>query len=239
MKRDRVSGIFCAGVFLSALFIFALGQSYAEEGETVLKGAITDVDGQAVQGARVFVYDSPEVKRTADFISAPSDKDGLYRIVLPPGKYWAVARLKQGGDYGPLGPGDKHSGEALEFDLMSAREEEVNFTVADLREAIKSGAKKTEDLLKIKGRIIDESGSPVKGAYATANRAGKISGFPDYLSAWTDSEGGFTLYVPRGTYFIGSATAVPPGGSYMVSGEMTFEDNRSGLEITRKSSTKK
>ncbi len=198
---------------------------------SVFKGKVSDVDGRAVEGARIFVYGAPEVRRSADFISAPTDKDGLFRMVLPPGKFWSIARLKKGEDYGPLMPGDKHSGEPVEIELASGSEVSMDFTVADLKEAQKKRTREREGAAKISGKIVDENGAPVRGAYAFANRSETVSGIPDYLSAWVDDEGRFALYLPRGKYCLGGAIMFPPGQSYVLQGEMTFDGDKSGVTI--------
>ncbi len=201
------------------------------EGTAVFTGRVSDVDGRAVEGARVFVYGTPEVRRSADFISAPTDKDGRFRMVLPPGRFWSIARWKKGEDYGPLMPGDKHSGEPVEVEISSGREVAMDFTVADLKEAQKKKAREREGAVKISGTIVDENGAPVKGAYAFANRSETVSGIPEYLSAWVDDEGRYTLYLPRGKYYLGGAIAFPPGRSYALRGEMALDGDKSGVTI--------
>jgi hypothetical protein len=206
----------------------------AEE-KPVLEGRVLDMEGRAVEGAMVFVYDSPSVKGPADFISARTEKDGLFRMVLPPGRYWLVARLKKTEGYGPLMPGDKHSGEPVEVELPPGGEVERDFVVGDLRDAIKIKEKTREGPVKISGRIIDEKGSPVREAYVLANRNEKVTGIPDYVSAWVDHEGRYTLYIPRGRYYMGSAVTFPPGQDHFMNGEMTFDVDKSDVDIVRES----
>jgi hypothetical protein len=203
---------------------FALEQS-------VLRGKVSGAEGKAVEGARVFVYRSDDVRKPADFISDVTDKDGLFRMVLPPGKYWSIARLKKTEGYGPLMPGDKHSGEPREIELALGREVEMDFIITDLTEAIRIKTKERVGPVKISGRVIDGKGSPVPGAYAFANRNEKVSGIPDYLSAWVDSEGRYALYVPRGRYYLGGAVAFPPGQDYFMNGEIIVEDDKTDADI--------
>lgn len=232
-----VSRSFCAlFLLIAAWYGSAIDYSTAlAEEKSILKGRVSYVEGQAVEGAMVFVYDSPDVRRQADFISARTDKDGLFRMVLPSGRYWLIARLKKTEGFGPLMPGDKHSGEPGEIELASDSEVDMDFIVADLKEAIKIKTKAREGPVKISGRIIDENGSPVRRAYAFANRNEKISGIPDYLSAWVDNEGRYTLYIPRGRYYIGGAVTFPPGQNYFMNGEMTIDVDKPDVDIVRKS----
>ncbi len=222
----------CGSLFLCA--VFSVGASAGQE-TSLLKGKVADISGKAVEGARVFIYDSLDVRRPAEFISSPADKEGLFRLVLPAGKYWAVARLKKTEGYGPLMPGDKHSGEPVEIELVSGGEVNKDFTVADLRETMRIKTRAKEGLVKISGRIIDGDGSPLKSAYAFANTGEQISGIPDYVSAWVDEEGRYTLFVPRGKYHVGCAFEFPPGQDHLAYGEMTVDADRPGVDIVRKS----
>jgi hypothetical protein len=218
---------------LAALSGFAAEYSIADEGKSVIKGKVTDVEGRAIEGSMLFVYNSANVKRPADFISARTDKEGRYRMVVPAGRYWLVARSKNTEDYGPLNLKDRHSGDPREAELVSDTEVEIDFVVADLMEAIKIKRGERERPVKITGRIIDEKGSAISGAYAIANRIKEVQGVPDYLSAWVDSEGRFTMYVPRGRYFIGSAVSFPPARDYSVDREADIDADTS-LDITGK-----
>ncbi len=199
-----------------------------------LNGTITDVEGSPVQGAMLYVYNNTDVRRTADFISSPADQQGRFSIHVPAGKYWVVARVKKGEDYGPLMPGDKHSGDPVEIDLISAGTEELDFVVADLKDAIRMKKEAMDRPFKITGRIIDKHGEPLTNAYAIANRSSEVGRIPDYISAWTDERGRFTLYIPDGTYFLGGAMEFPPGRNYFISQEITANADKSGVEILKK-----
>jgi protocatechuate 3,4-dioxygenase beta subunit len=154
--------------------ITAEQRTASAEEASVLKGRVSDADGRAVEGAKIFVYDSPDVRRPANFISAGTDKGGMFRMTVSPGRYWVVARLKKTEDYGPLLPGDKHSGEPVEGEIASRSEITMDFIVADLKEAIKIKTKSRERHVKISGRIIDEKGFPVVNFYALASRNEKV-----------------------------------------------------------------
>jgi hypothetical protein len=205
----------------------------AGEGTAALAGKVIDVDGRPVEGARVFLYRSPEVRRSADFISAPTGRDGLYRLNARPGSFWAIARLKKVDEYGPLMPGDKHSGDPVEIELATGREGSADFTVADLKDARKRKAMDHRSSVKISGRIMDEQGAPMKQAYAFAHRNGTVSGIPDYLSAWADEEGRFTLHVPPGRYYLGAAFTMPPDQSAFIQGVLTVETDLLDVKIIR------
>jgi hypothetical protein len=107
--------------------------------------------------------------------------------------------------------------------------------VADLKEAMGMREKSREGAIRISGRIIDEKGRPLTGIYATARINKEHSGMPDFLSAWADEQGRYTLYVPKGKYYLGSALAFSPDESYVESGEITVEADRDGVDVVRKS----
>jgi hypothetical protein len=106
-------------------------------------------------------------------------------------------------------PGDKHSGEPHEVD-MTASGVDADFVVADIRElGRKKRANATETLL-LKGRVIDNRGTPVAQAFVFANRSKEIGELPDYLSAWTGDDGRYELYLPPGAlYFAGASHEFP------------------------------
>jgi hypothetical protein len=232
MKRHPAGSLCVVILLLSALFGSTVDHScaYAEE-KSVLKGQVMDAECNGVEGAMVFVYDSPQVRRPGDFISGHTDKDGMYRMVMPPGTYWAVARLKKSGDYGPLMPGDRHSGDPVEIEMEPGGETVMDFTVTDLQEAIEIRKEERERPVRISGRIIDQNGSPVRTAFAIASRTRNATGIPDYLSPWVDKEGRYILYVPAGTYFIGGALSFPPDQNYFMDKEMEFDEDRTDIDI--------
>jgi hypothetical protein len=223
-------------LLLNIIFLFSilpvsnLFPATAEE-KSIFNGRVMDIEEKPVEGAEIFIYDSPDVKRPADFISARTDKEGRFQMVLPIGKYWAVARLRSGEKYGPLMPGDKHSGEPVEIELAPDKEIKKDFIVADIREAVRTKQKIRKDYIKIKGRILDKNGFPVKMVYAIADKNRVITEIPDYISAWTDNDGNYTLYLPRGKYYIGYATVFPPGQKYTLNKEVVFETDKSEVDI--------
>ncbi len=198
---------------VASLFLFTA--VFADQ-KPVLQGKIHDAEGNALRGASVFIYDSPDTKRPVDLVSAQTGDDGRFRMVVPPGRYWAVARLKAEGRFGlgPLMPGDKFSGEPQEIEIAHGEERTIDFTLLDIMEYARQKQKIRADCIKIKGRLVDEHGRPVPMAYAVANRDERHPDVPDYLSAWTDEDGQYTLYLPRGNYYVGYATAFPPGKRY-------------------------
>jgi hypothetical protein len=216
----------------AAVFVAGSCDSSAVAGESsVMRGKVTDLTGLSVAGAEVFVYDSTNTRRPADFISPKTGPDGRYTLELPPGKYWAVARVRQGEKFGPLQPGTRHSGEPTAIEPAVAGMIEQDFSVADIREAARSRLKPREDFVKVSGRVVDSSGAPVAMAYVMAYRGKQLRQLPDYVSAWSDESGRYSLYLPPGTYFLGTATEFPPGGTVPSGRELVVAPGKIDIAI--------
>lgn len=222
--------------WLVLLLIFSVtfsfhGEAVATEA-ALLKGKVTDFEGKPVEDAVIFIYQGTNTRRQPDFVSPKSDRGGRFSISLPPGRYWAVARIKKGEEMGPVLSGGKHSGEPAEIDMTGTGDFEKDFVVADIRELARMSAKAKQEVARITGRIL-RKGSPVKKAYALANRTDSFSVMPDYLSAWTDETGNYTLYLPSGKYYIGSSTTYPPDrNSQIFYREINIEGDMSGVDLT-------
>jgi hypothetical protein len=221
--------IVCIYCFMLCAIFFTAPQLTLAKGTSVLKGEILDIQGKPVDGAHVFVYKSKDVKRQPDFVS-PSTSDGRYRVVLPSGKYWIIARLTREA-YGPLLPGDKHSGEPEEVDLPADVESALDLTVADLREAAQIRKKTGHDYVKVEGRIIDETGQPVRLAYVVVHRSEEISGLPDFLSAWTGEDGSYSLSIPTGNHWIGALLLFPPKPGFILERKLVIGADEHDMDL--------
>jgi hypothetical protein len=210
--------------------LFCHGEAIAAE-TSLLKGNVTDLEGRPVEDAVIFIYQSANTRRQPDFVSPKSDKEGRFSIALPPGRYWAVARVKKDEEMGPVPSGGKHSGEPAEIDVTGTGDFEKDFVVADIREIARAGRKTGAEVVKITGRILDSDSRPVKMAYAIANRSDTLSEVPDYCSGWTDEAGYYALYLPRGKYRMGAAASFPPGKGDLNFKEMIIEGDKKELDI--------
>lgn len=75
-----------------------------EEGRAKLSGIIVDRNGKPAKNVYVLLYDNPEMVGRPSIISAPSNKDGKFLVVIKKqGKYYIGARSKIGG---PAEPGE-------------------------------------------------------------------------------------------------------------------------------------
>lgn len=211
---------------LALIFVFCHSYVFAES--ATLKAGIRDINGKPVAGVKLFLYESTNVRKPADFISVQSDERGLTVITAPRGRYWAVARLKKDSLYGPLMPGDKHSGEPVEIDLSDNTETE--FIVADILEIGQKKRTNTPDTIRVRGRIFDKEGNPVANAYVYAHGTKEIEYIPEYLSTWTDDKGDYMLYLPSGgTFFVGSALKFPPPPTPALLRELATDSSKSDI----------
>ena len=229
MKQPLFSVIIC----LLSFILFGASPCSAETKDVELRGRVIDIMTQPVAGAEVYLYDSRQVKRPADFISQKTKTDGSYRLTVPPGVYWAVAILRRTGpSFGPLQVGDKHSGEPLILNLKNKKIKEMDFTVMDLRDAVRHSRKRSEELFEIRGRILDTHEKPVAMAYVLADsRSTPATEIPQYLSAWTDIEGKYTLYLPAGEYYMGPSTVMPPSPKQELSQFIEVAGDMQGLDL--------
>ena len=196
-------------LFFLAVFFCCPAQGKASAG-FVLEGRVLDTGGKPVEGGEVFVYDSARTRRPADFISPKTDSKGLYRIVLPAGRFWVVARVLSNEKYGPLMTTGRHSGEAQELEAVAGGALALDFSVAEVREIARIHRKSGEESRRVEGRILDKNDRPVQDAYVFARREKNEPRLPDYISAWSDAEGRYTLYLPAGRYCLGASVAYPP-----------------------------
>jgi hypothetical protein len=221
-----------APLLLSVVLALAGGGPVSGQETGVLAGRILDVSRNPVAGASVFVYGSGNVRRPADFISPATDSSGAFRVALPVGHYWVVARARHGMEkYGPLLPGDRHSGAPLETDIMSGETAEEEFIVADLRETSQLDVKLDTSFLQVEGTLLSKEGEPVENAYAFARHEATGSGIPEYVSAWSDASGRYTLFLPAGTYWLGLARTFPPGPEAVPRQEVVIDKPAENINI--------
>ncbi len=200
----------------------------------LLRARVVDAAGNPVKGAYIFVYDSPDTRRAVDLVSPVTDDAGFCEKAIPPGNYWILARLKSNAkfDMGPLKIEDKFSGDPLELEALQGEVYDLNFTVVDLLDTIKNKSKKRKDLTKVTGRILDAKGGVMAGVFAYANRNQSPLSMPDYFSAWTEADGTYTLYLPKGKYSIGAAATLSHKQRYKASQEITVDNPLTNIDIT-------
>lgn len=217
-QRQRLV-LAATGVLLAA--VLWLPDRARAEDNIVISGRIASLGGEPVAGAEVYLYSSANTRKPADFISPKSSAAGTYRMVVPRAKYRAVARLKKGERYGPLMPGDRHSGEPVSITPDDEQAVTLDFTVADMQELAQRGTKGREDLAEIAGTI-SATGNSLPAVYVYARTGRLTATLPEYFSGWADANGRYRLKLPPGRYFLGLATEFPPAESAAELKEVTI-----------------
>lgn len=145
-----------------------------------LQGKVTTLSGEPVANAEIYIYSTKNSRRPADFISPKTGTSGAYRLILPKATYWAVARVKKGERFGPLQPGDRHSGEPIKIEPDTEATISQDFSVADMQELAQSRLKGREELIAISG-ILTSSNKPLAGYYVFAKTDRISVTNPDYF----------------------------------------------------------
>lgn len=198
----------------------------------IFRGQVVDTANNPVSGAEVYVFDSVNVKRPADFISNRTAVDGYYRVELPAGHYWTMAvKRSSGATFGPLGKDDKHSGEPVDISPDGKKDLIRDFTVMDLREAARANRKRSASVFRISGRIFNKEGRPVKMAYVIADKKRQPIEMPRYFSTWTGEDGLYVLYLPEGSFFMGAFRDFPPTSDYIDLKEVGFKGDTEGNDL--------
>lgn len=177
-------------------------------GHTGLQGQVVlKENGAPLSGAFVNIYPDSisNLLGPSQFISSPTDEQGHYRIEVPPGVYYVVARKRLSGQpTGPLEPGDFYS----EHQRIMVRVETGKFALVDLPVAVmkapmffKTRVVDRETTTGIRGVLLDQAGKPVMGGFAMAYADPEMKRLPDFASTLSDEQGRFTIYLPEGGKF--------------------------------------
>jgi len=199
-------------------------------GITAIAGSVHLAETSApLSGAYVNVYPDTisNLLGPSQYISLPTGTDGSYRIELPPGTYYVVARKRSSGDpTGPLSPGDFYSEhQRVMVKVIEGRTAQVNLEVVPMKAPMffKKMVIEKETGTGFQGRLVDPNGQPIMGGFAMAYSDPDMKRLPDYASTLSDKDGHFTLYLPEGgTYYLAArvhAWDMPrPGEPYGIYG---------------------
>ncbi|MDO9079894.1 MAG: hypothetical protein Q7U44_03770 [Desulfuromonadales bacterium] len=196
MKRRALRRL---SLLLLALTLLA-GVSACKKGEgSGLAGMVLFQD-QPLSGAQIEIYLKEEQDRaTLPFATTSSDAAGRYRIALPTGRYYLIAKKKVEGSGGPtrmlmaaapLNP----------LDLQGGSKEVAPF---NLREMGRDGALVAEAGTGVKGRIVHDN-QPVANAfvYVYSEKSAGLIG-PSYGEAVRSAaDGTFTIPLPAGNFYL-------------------------------------
>jgi len=169
---------------------------------TGITGNVHDSAGAPSHGAMVYAYRSARggLRGPADF-AAKVDSNGAYLLDLVDGSYYLVARQRSGGaDLGPPRIGDAW---AL-FPQNPVTVQRNQLSHADFRLApvshprLHQGEGLTTSSTFITGTLLDADAHPLSGAVVLGYPTPSHQGKPAAISAPSDDQGHFTLYLPQG-----------------------------------------
>jgi hypothetical protein len=154
-------------------------------------------------------------------------------VIVTPGRYWAVARVRRATKPGPLMPGDRHSGLPEWLEGVGGWERVVDFVVADLGEAARATRKTRQDHFEVEGRVSSADGKPLADRYVTASRCagGPAAAIPPYVSGWTSGDGRYRLFLPRGCWRLAAAAVFPPAAGGSAAREIEVVGDARDLEV--------
>lgn len=152
--------------------------------------------GQPLDHSYLYVYkDAADGFKGPGYFIQPVEK-GDFRLRLPPGDYWLLARKRvKGGRFGPVEPGDYFNyyyGNPVHIEAGKVREVKIE-TVTRLSLFEEDAA----DFRGIQGQVLNASGDPAAGLYVFGYRSPEMTGTPEAFSARTAGDGSFRLPLPE------------------------------------------
>lgn len=165
-----------------------------------IRGEISFQDAP-LERAYLYIYqDADKGFKGPGYLIQPVEQ-GRFRLNLPPGSYWLLARKRlRGGPFGPIETGDYfnyYHGNPVTIAAGEVREIKIE-TITRL-----SMLEDDPDapFTGVRGRIIDTAGRPVARLHVFAYRSAEMTGTPGFFSAPTGKDGRFDLPLPAGEAF--------------------------------------
>lgn len=153
-----------------------------------------------LQKCYVYVYkDFKGGFRGPAYLTYPS-LDGNFKISLPPGKYYIIARKRaKGGMYGPIEEGDIFN---FYFgNPVTVRKGIYKYVEIDTVKRL-SQLEEGSGFSEVSGKVIDKSGKGVSELFVLFYQNKNMQGKPLYISGRTNKNGLFSIKLPKGTYYV-------------------------------------
>jgi hypothetical protein len=206
-----------------------------------IRGEITFQD-EPLERAYLYVYKEPgEGFKGPGYFIQPVEK-GSFRLRLPPGEYWLLARKRlKGGQYGPIEIGDHfnyYHGNPVRIEPGTVREVKIE-TITRLS-MLEEG--EAVPFRGIRGRVLGPGGKPAAGIHVFGYREPAMTGTPEIFSAPTGADGTFRLPLagPGRWYLLARQSFGGPAGEGELYGRfggergeaVTFGANDTVREVT-------
>jgi len=212
MKKIFHAVVLSSSLVLVLVLAFGCAQTKSEvvskEFDSGIKGQVFYTNQGAAEGVFVYAYDSPynDLRVPTKYISAPTAEDGSYTLKLPPGSYYIVARKRTTGDpRGYLVKGD-YEGKypSNPVTVTPGTYAAVKISIEQLMGAFLAAPYlPDEGNMGISGKVYDDKGKPVPGAYVMLYTDKEMVGMPALLSKPTGKDGGYTVFLQKpGTYYV-------------------------------------
>jgi len=167
-----------------------------------IQGEIT-YQGEPLERVYLYVYKDPrDGFKGPGYTILPVEK-GTFRLRLPPGEYWLMARKRaRGGRYGPIEIGDyfnAYYGNPVRIEAGQVRRIKLE-TITRLSMLEEGDA---PPFRGVRGVIDGPDGRPAAGLHVFAYRKPAMTGTPAFFSAATGADGRFELSLPgAGPYYL-------------------------------------
>lgn len=159
-----------------------------------IRGEIT-FQGEPLEQCYLYVYNDAghDFRGPAWFVQPVAD--GRFRLRLPPGDYWLLARKRaQGGQFGPIEIGDYfnyYHGNPVRIEAGQTKEVRIE-TITRLSML----EEEPPPFRGVTGKVVGPGGQPAGGVRVFAYREPAMTGTPAHFSPPTDGEGRFHLPLP-------------------------------------------
>lgn len=163
-------------------------------------------EGKPLARAYVQVYNETSANFRGMGLSAmPVGEDGRFKLKLPPGRYYILARKRQGGGmYGPPGRDDfvgYYPGNPVELSQGEFRRVDLEMTTrVDLLE--KKLPREGAGAGWFEGVVNDAAAKPLAGVYVLFYADAAMSGTPVLVAGPTDKQGKFRVRAGVGTFHV-------------------------------------
>lgn len=165
-----------------------------------IRGTISFQDAP-LERAYLYIYrEADKGFKGPGYLIQPVEK-GSFRVNLPPGNYWLLARKRlRGGQFGPIEIGDYfnyYHGNPVS--VVAGEVREVGIETITRLSMLEDDPE--APFVGVRGRILDPAGKPVARLHVFAYRKAEMTGTPEFFSAPTGLDGKFELALPEGGPF--------------------------------------